>query len=142
MRRLRTASALLLAAGLAACGSSVMPAPLPAIEGRWQGTITSPADGFGTIALDLHQAGATVTGTVVLSQPGLPDAPGTFNGTVASAQGAATTLSYTTFYDYGDGCTGTYSGALDVGTTVLSGTYVGRNCSHPFTGSLRVTKTQ
>ena len=45
--------------GLAGCGSSAapMPTPLPTVQGRWQGTITSPADGVGTITADLIQSG-------------------------------------------------------------------------------------
>jgi hypothetical protein len=143
MRRLRIATGLFLVVGLAGCGSSAapMPTPLPTVQGRWQGTITSPADGVGTITADLAQSGAVVTGTVVLSQPGLPDAPGTFSGTLESAAGLVT-LRYTTFYDYHDGCTGTYGGTLDVSGGVLSGTYAGQNCAHTFTGSMRVEKSQ
>jgi hypothetical protein len=118
-----------------------MPAPLPTVQGHWQGSITSPADGVGTIAADLTQSGSAVTGSVVLSQPGLPDARGSFNGTVMSTAGVVT-LQYTTFYDYGDGCTGTYGGTLAVSGAELSGTYVGQNCAHTFTGSLRVDKSQ
>ena len=114
------------------CSSSDSPAaaptaptltPLPTVQGRWQGSITSPADGTGTITADLIQSGSAVTGSVVLSQPGLPDVPGTFTGTLESAAGLVT-LRYTTFYDYHDGCTGTYGGTLDVSGGVLSGTYI------------------
>jgi hypothetical protein len=141
MRRLRLATVLLLLVLPAACGGSASPAPLPVVAGRWQGGIASPADGAGTIALDLNQSGATVSGTVVLSQPGLPDARGTFSGTLTPASGPIA-LSYTVFYDYGDGCTGTYSGALAIDNDALSGTYVGSNCAHPFTGTLQVTRAQ
>jgi hypothetical protein len=143
MRRLRIAAGLLFVFGLAGCGSSTVPTltPLPTVQGRWQGSITSPADGTGTITADLIQSGSAVTGSVVLSQPGLPDAPGTFSGTLESAAGLVT-LRYTTFYDYHDGCTGTYGGTLDVNGGVLSGTYVGQNCAHPFTGSMHVEKSQ
>ncbi|HKV99183.1 MAG TPA: hypothetical protein VJN96_05130 [Vicinamibacterales bacterium] len=143
MRRVRIAIGLLLVFGLAGCGSSTapLPTPLPMVQGHWQGSITSPTDGVGTITADLNQTGATVTGTVVLSQPGLPDAPGAFTGTLDSAAGAVT-LKYTAFYDYHDGCTGTYGGTLDVSGNVLSGTYVGQNCAHGYTGSMRVEKSQ
>lgn len=143
MRRVRLAIGLLLVFGLAACGSSTppAPAPLPMVQGHWQGTITSPTDGIGTMTMDLTQSGAVVTGSVVLSQPGLPDAPGTFNGTLESTAGVVT-LKYSTFYDYHDGCTGTYGGTLDVNGGVLSGTYVGQNCAHTYTGSMRVEKSQ
>ena len=141
MRRVRMAAQVLLLVGLAGCGSSTMPTPLPTVDGHWQGTITSPADGVGTITADLRQSGAVVTGSVLLSQPGLPDQPGTFTGTIESVTGK-TTLRYTTFYDYRDGCTGTYGGSLDVSGGVLSGTYVGQNCAHTFTGSMRIERTQ
>lgn len=143
MRRLWIAAGLLLAFGLAGCGSPATPTPtpFPMVQGHWQGTITSRADGVGTITVDLTQSGAVATGPVVLSQPGLPDAPGTFNGTLELA-GGAVTLRYTAFYDYHDGCTGTYGGTLDVNGGVLSGTYVGQNCAHSYTGSLRVEKSQ
>jgi hypothetical protein len=142
MRRLRILG-FLFVFGLAGCGSSAapMPTPLPTVQGHWQGTITSPADGTGTITADLIQSGSTVTGPVVLSQPGLPDAPGTLAGTLESVAGLVT-LRYTVFYDYHDGCTGTYGGTLDVNGGVLSGTYVGQNCAHTFTGSMRVEKSQ
>jgi hypothetical protein len=143
MRRVRIVSALLFAFGLAGCGSSgsPMPTPLPSVQGHWQGTITSPADGVGTITVALIQTGSVVAGTTVLSQPGLPDAPGTLAGMLESAAGVVT-LRYTVFYDYHDGCTGTYGGTLDVNGGVLSGTYVGQNCAHTFTGSMRVEKSQ
>lgn len=141
MRCVQLASGLLLALGLSACGGSTMPAPLPTVQGHWQGAITSPSDGTGTVAADLNQAGSVVTGSVVLSQPGLSDARGTFNGTLESGAGGVT-LRYAAFYDYGDGCTGTYGGTLDVNGGVLSGTYAGQNCAHTFTGSLHVEKTQ
>jgi hypothetical protein len=118
-----------------------MPTPLPNVQGHWQGAITSAADGAGTITMDLTESGSSVSGTVVLSQPGLPDARGAFNGTLMSKAGAVQ-LEYTTFYDYGDGCTGTYGGTLDVNGSELSGGYVGQNCAHMFTGSVRVDKSQ
>jgi hypothetical protein len=135
------AACCLFVFALAGCGSSTMPSAPPAVQGHWQGSITSPADGVGTITADLTQSAYTVTGTVLLSQPGLPDAPGTFNGTTATS-GGATTLQYSAFYDYGDGCTGTYGGTLDLSGGVLSGTYVGQNCAHTFTGTIRVEKSQ
>jgi hypothetical protein len=141
MRRVRLAACVVLVVGLAGCGSAIAPSGIPVVEGHWQGAITSPADGVGTIATDLKQSGAVVTGSVLLSQPGLPDAPGTFTGTMTSVTGK-TKLDYTTFYDYRDGCTGTYSGSLDVSGGVLSGTYIGQNCAHTFTGSMRVEKSQ
>ncbi len=140
MRRIQMAACLLLVVALAGCGSSTTPSPVPTVQGHWQGSITSPADGVGTITVDLTQSTYTVTGTVLLSQPGLPDAPGTFNGTIATS-GSTTTLQYSAFYDYGDGCTGTYGGTLDVTTGVLSGTYVGHNCAHTFTGTIHVEKS-
>ncbi len=141
MRRAQIAACFFLTIGLAGCGSSTMPTPLPTVQGHWQGSIVSPADGTGTITVDLMQTGSAVTGSVLLSQPGLPDAPGTFNGTIDSASGT-TSLNYTAFYDYGDGCTGTYGGSLGVSGVVLSGTYVGKNCAHTFTGTMRVEKSQ
>ncbi len=141
MRRVRTAAGLLLVVGLIGCGGSTAPSAIPVVEGQWQGAITSAADGTGTIKADLKQSGASVTGSVVLSQPFLPDAPGTFTGTIESAAGKAT-LRYTTFYDYHDGCTGTYGGSLDLSGGVLSGTYIGQNCAHTFTGSMRIERTQ
>ena len=140
MRNLRSLACLALMTTLAACGSSTTaptPAP-PAVAGHWEGSITSQADGVGSITLDLSQNGVDVTGSVLLSQPGLPDAPGTFTGTIATSPSA--NLRYTAFYDYGDGCTGTYSGSLDVTEGQLSGTYVGQNCAHTFTGSLKVSR--
>ena len=139
MRRLRIAAGLLIVFGLAGCGSSTQPTSLPTVQGHWEGTITSPADGVGTIAVDLSQSGSVVTGSVLLSQPGLPDELGTLNGTLESATGVVT-LHYTAFYDYGDGCTGTYGGSLDVNGRVLSGTYAGQNCAHTFTGTMRIEK--
>jgi hypothetical protein len=141
MRRVRMAAGLLMVVGVVGCGGSTAPSPVPVVEGQWQGPITSPADGTGTIKADLKQSGAAVTGSVVLSQPFLPDAPGTFTGTIETVAGK-TTLRYTTFYDYHDGCTGTYGGSLDLGGTVLSGTYIGQNCAHTFTGSMRIERTQ
>ena len=135
------AGVLLLTIGLAGCGSPNAPTPIPSVQGHWLGAITSAADGIGTIALDLTQAGAVVTGSALLSQPGLPDARGAVTGTVAS-QGNATTLKYSVFYDYGDGCTGTYGGTLSLSAAVLSGPYVGQNCAHTFAGSIRVDKAQ
>ena len=141
MPRVRIAAGLLFVFGLAACGSSTQPTPFPTVQGHWEGAITSPADGVGTIAVDLSQSGSVVTGSVLLSQPGLPDARGTFNGTLESAT-SPVTLRYTAFYDYGDGCTGTYGGSLDVNGDVLSGTYAGQNCAHTFTGTMRIEKGQ
>ena len=144
MRRVRMAAGLLLVfvlCGLAGCGSSIAPQGIPSVQGRWQGSITSPADGVGTITADLTQSGAAVTGSVVLSQQFLPDAPGTFTGTIESANGKST-LRYTTFYDYHDGCTGTYGGSLDINGGVLSGTYIGQNCAHTYTGSMRAERSQ
>jgi hypothetical protein len=138
---MRVLACLALMTTLAACGSSATAPTPPAVAGHWQGSITSPSDGVGTITLDLAQTGAEVTGTVLLSQPGLPDAPGTLTGTLTTSPSAS--LRYTAFYDYGDGCTGTYNGSLDVTDGQLSGTYIGQNCAHTFTGSLNVTrKTQ
>ena len=77
----------------------------------------------------------------MLSQPGLLDAPGTLAGMLESA-GGVVTLQYVTFYDYHDGCTGTYGGTLDVNGGVLSGMYAGQNCAHTYTGSMRVEKRQ
>jgi hypothetical protein len=133
MQRVRIVAGLLLVFGFAGCGSSTQPTPLLTVDGHWEGTITSPADGVGTIAGDLSQSGSIVTGSLLLSQPGLPDARGTFNGTLESGAGVVT-LRYTAFYDYGDGCTGTYGG-------VLSGTYVGQNCAHTFTGTMRIDRS-
>jgi hypothetical protein len=130
---------LLLLVVAAACGGPTHTTPLPSVQGQWQGGITSAADGIGTIVITLSQSGTVVTGAVVLSQPGLPDARGTFNGTLETAA-SATTLKYTAFYDYGDGCTGTYGGSLDVTSDTLSGTYVGQNCAHSYTGTIRVQK--
>jgi hypothetical protein len=141
MSHLSKLASLLLLVGSAACGSPTKPSPPPAVQGQWQGSITSPADGVGTIQLTLAQSDTSVTGTVLLSQPGLPDERGTFTGTIKTTAGAAA-LTYTTFYDYGDGCTGTYGGSLTIGATTLSGTYVGQNCAHTFTGTLSVQKGQ
>lgn len=139
MAQVSKLACVLLVIGLAACGSPTKTTPLPTVQGQWQGGISSAADGVGTITLNLTQSGSTVMGAVVLSQPGLPDAPGTFTGTVSVTAGAGT-LQYTTFYDYGDGCTGTYSGTLQVNGDALSGTYVGQNCAHPFNGTLQAQK--
>ena len=127
--------------GGAGCGGPTRSTPLPTVQGQWQGAITSAADGIGTVVITLNQSGTVVTGSVVLSQPGLADARGTFNGTLDTAAGG-TALKYTTFYDYGDGCTGTYGGSLDVTADALSGTYAGQNCAHTFTGTMRVQKGQ
>jgi hypothetical protein len=132
---------LLLVSTLSACGGSGAPtSPTPSLSGRWQGTITSPTDGAGTVTLQLTQTGLDVAGPVRLSQDGLSDVSGTLTGTLGTAS-SSTTLQFTVTYEYGFGCQGTFSGTIAITSGEMAGPYNGRNCVHEFAGTLHAIKS-
>jgi len=133
---------VLLVSTLSACGgNSNMPTPpTPFISGQWQGTIESPTDGPGTVALQLTQTGANVAGSVLLSQNGIAAVPGTLTGTLMTAS-SSTTMQYTVTYEFGEHCMGTFSGTFAVTSRDLVGPYTGRNCVHEFAGAFHATKS-
>jgi hypothetical protein len=136
----RVAACLLLFFTVSACGH-LPTAPTATTSGQWEGTIESPADGLGTIALTLTQTGLNVEGSVRLSQNGIVDAPGTLTGTLATAS-RPTTMQYNVTYEYGPfHCQGTFSGTLNVGSREMEGSFNGQNCVQTFAGTLRATKS-
>ena len=138
----RVAAFLLLLSALSACGgdSRLPTAPTLSLSGRWQGTIESPADGPGTVTLQLTQTGLDVAGTLRISQMGISDVPGTLTGRLATAS-SPTTMQYTVTYEYGERCQGTFTGAFNVTSREIAGPYTGQNCVHEFVGAFHATKS-
>lgn len=132
---------LVIAVVLTACGGPPT-APAPVIAGSWRGSFESPADGPGTISLQLTQNGLNVQGTVMLSQNSINDVPGTFTGTLA-ASSVPTTMPFVVTYAYGPfQCQGTFSGTLQVSGDALDGSFSGENCVTTFEGVVRVTRSR
>jgi len=137
---LRTCACLLLASALTGCGADRLPtSPTPSVAGAWQGAIDSPTDGPGTIALDLTQTGVTVSGSMRITQGDIVGgATGTVTGTLVPAAGS-TKLEFTVMYTYGF-CSGAFSGTMDVTSHDMTGHYIGQDCAHGFTGTLRASR--
>lgn len=139
MSKSLVAACSLLLFTVSACGRSPM-SPAVVFSGNWQGTFESPADGPGTITLDLTQTGLNVSGSVQLSQGTLTDVPGTMIGTVTTAS-SLTLLQFTVTYEYGPfACQGSFSGTLNATSTDIQGSFSGQNCVQAFSGTLHVTK--
>jgi len=134
-------ASLLIACAAAGCGHSTQPTAPTAttVAGRWEGTIQSPVDGRGTISLQLTQSGLDVAGQARLSQDGISDVPGTFNGVLQGAS-PSTVLQYTVTYEYGEHCAGSFSGTVTLTAREMDGQYSGRNCVHEFAGALHALK--
>jgi hypothetical protein len=89
-----------LAAALTTCAGHSPVSPTLGVAGQWNGTIESPVDGPGTIALQLTQSGLDVAGSFRLSQDGISDVPGTLTRTLASAPSPTTMLRPRLFRHY------------------------------------------
>jgi hypothetical protein len=126
----------LTACALLACGSAPT-APSLNVSGTWQGTIES--EGPGTIRLQIAQNGSNITGTVLLSQDGIDNVPGTVVGTLDDASVPAS-LPFTVTYTYGFNCHGSFSGTMTLTSSEMHGSYSGENCVRPFTGTLQATR--
>jgi hypothetical protein len=114
--------------------------PTLGVAGQWNGTIESPVDGPGTIALQLTQSGLDVAGSFRLSQDVISDVPGTLTGTLASAS-SPTTMQFMVRYEYGPfHCQGTFAGTLNISGRDIEGPFSGQNCVHAFSGTLHVMK--
>ena len=160
MMNARVVAVLLSVSTVSACGGDAKPptSPTPpssaSVSGVWHGKIDVPFIEPTTsrvlfidstpLTLELTQAGSNVSGNLRLEFDDAPELPGTLTGTLTTSS-SQTTMAYAARYTtHGEGnaeCEGTFSGTMNVMTREISGTVSGQNCSRPFSGVLRVTKS-
>lgn len=119
---------------LAACGRTTEPTTAD-LSGSWSGTISSATSGAGTLGLTLSQSSNSLSGTWTATFSSAQyNNHGTLTGTVS---GSSVSMVLTATGQAA--CPINVSGTLS-GSTSISGSYVGSDCTTSSTGTFSATK--